>query len=137
MQTAASARRPAVPTSVRVVQVVCLIQAVALMVVAVVLALELAFGEALVRATAALLVGIYALLAVFLVLAARQFLRGKGTLRGALVTWWLLAGISVVTIDLHLAIAITAAMSCLVGLVALLWPTTREHTRTRRRRPRR
>ncbi|MGO1582453.1 MAG: hypothetical protein ACTHXO_04420 [Actinomycetaceae bacterium] len=125
---------PAAPISVRVVQVVCLLQAVALGVLTAGLVLDLVRGDAIIGSTTAMLGVLYAALAVLLVLAARQVGRGSAGLRGALITWWILAGVSVLTIDLALTIAVPAAASCVVGIVALVWPTTREFTAPRRTR---
>ncbi|MGC5617488.1 hypothetical protein [Georgenia sp. Z1491] len=125
---------PSVPLSVRILQAVCVVQAVALLVVAGGLAADLLSGEAVVRATVVMLVVVYAVLAALLLLGARAAGRGRAAVRGALITWWLLAGVSAVTIDLALGLALAAAATCVVGLVAMFWPDTRRFMRYRRGR---
>ncbi|MGC5628327.1 hypothetical protein ACPYO6_08805 [Georgenia sp. Z1344] len=122
---------PTVPTSVRIVQVVCLLQAVALLVVAGGLVVDLVSGEVVVRSTVVMLGVLYVAVAVLLVLGARAVGQGRAAVRGALITWWILAGVSVLTIGLPLAGAIAAALTCLVGVGAILWPASRAFMRYR------
>lgn len=121
--------RPAAapPVSVRVAQVICLVHALALGYLAVGLTIELAGGRTLASATVVLLLVVYVAIAALLVIVARLIGLGRSWPRGVLMTWWILAGISVLSIGLDRVVAVPAALTCLVGVVAMLWPTTRDY----------
>lgn len=115
------------PPSVRVAQAICLLHAAALVYLAGGLTVELIGGHTLASATVVLLLVVYVAIAALLVLGARLVGLGRSWPRGVLMTWWLLGGISVLSIELAWAISVPAALTCLVGLVAMLWPATRDY----------